>query len=235
MDSLLGHKADTTSPALRRVVEEVVNAETVFVLAGKRVKLVLEQDVIRVNVGVDKVELSLVVRVLECRANDLEARRQTGTASDHAKVSAKVGRVAHLTLGTLDRDGVADLELAEVLRDVALLVSLQEMHQASQYVSSYLHKVAGLAVRAHLDDEVEVAEIIIRRGRGVRAHDLLAVDLGRHRDVLSNRQTQDVILAGETKAVPGGRESECQKGNRAAGGAQGVRTVRCCARSSPSR
>lgn len=53
-----------------------------------------------------------------------EHRGDSGSAGDHANVLGIVGSVAHLTLGALDVDIVADLELAKVLRDVAGRVTL---------------------------------------------------------------------------------------------------------------
>lgn len=54
-----------------------------------------------------------------------EHGRDAGSASDHADVLGERGRVAHLALGALDVDVVADLELAKVLRDVARRVALR--------------------------------------------------------------------------------------------------------------
>lgn len=51
-------------------------------------------------------------------------RGDSGSAGDHANVLGIVGSVAHLALGALDVDIVADLELAKVLRDVAGRITL---------------------------------------------------------------------------------------------------------------
>ena len=40
--------------------------------------------------------------------------------------------------------------------------------------------------RTHLNEQVEVALVVIRGGRSVAAHDLLAIDLCLDRDVLAN-------------------------------------------------
>ncbi|KAI3481059.1 hypothetical protein L1887_56633 [Cichorium endivia] len=175
LNSLLGDKAHAALPADGRLVEEVVHAELVLVLGSKLVELLLEQDVLLLDVGVDKVDLRLVAGVLEDSTDDLQAGRKSSAAGDHAEVARQAGRVLHLALGALDRDEIADLHGADVLGDVTLLV--------------------------RLDDEVEESVVIVRRCRGVGAHDVLAVDVGLDGDVLSDGEAEDVVLARQLEAV----------------------------------
>jgi hypothetical protein len=46
-----------------------------------------------------------------------------------------------------------------------------------------------------------VAEVVVAACGGVAAGDVLAVDLGGNGDVLANGQTEDVVGAGQCKAV----------------------------------
>lgn len=48
--------------------------------------------------------------------------------------------------------------------------------------------------RPHLDEEVEEADVVVRRGRGVRALDELALDRSRDGDVLSDGEAKDLPL-----------------------------------------
>jgi hypothetical protein len=52
---------------------------------------------------------------------------------------------------------------------------------------AFRFRVLGLA---HLDNKLEVALVVIKRRRGVRALDLLAVNHRLDRDVLADRQAE---------------------------------------------
>jgi hypothetical protein len=47
-----------------------------------------------------------------------------------------------------------------------------------------------------------VAKVIAGGGGSVATHDFLAVDVGHDRDMLSDRQVQDIILVRKRKLVP---------------------------------
>lgn len=55
---------------------------------------------------------------------------------------------------------------------------------------------------SYLDADDKVAEVVARGGRGVATHDILAVDVGHDRDMLSDRQVQNIILVWQSKLVP---------------------------------
>jgi hypothetical protein len=176
LDHVGSDETNTTSPALRGVVEDVVNSEAT-VLASHAVKFVLHENVLGVDVGEDQVNLSLVARstATENSLGDLVHGGDTGTASDHSEAADHVGLVSHGTLGTLDLDGVTDLHLREMSADVA----------------------GGVA----LDENIEVAGGSVIGNGSVRTKNLLlSGDLslgvldrqgGSQRDVLANRQTED--------------------------------------------
>ena len=104
--------------------------------------------------------------------------RDASAAGDHADALAHVGRVDHGALGALDAHGVADLELRDVLADVAL--------------------------RVGFDHEVEVAWVLFVGGDGrVAADNLFAVDYGGERHVLADGEADDVGGVGQAEAVDG--------------------------------
>ena len=61
----------------------------------------------------------------------------------------------------------------------------------------------GTGGETYLDDEIEVAEVVVAAGGGVAAHDVLAVDLSRDGDVLADGQAEDVFGVGQLEAVAG--------------------------------
>lgn len=124
LDGLLRHKAAAALPTLWRLVEEVVDTEALRVILGDAVKLLAQQNVVLLDIGVDEIDARLVLLVLDHGANDLEHGGDARAAGNHANMPAQVGAVAHLALGALDLHAVADLELADVLGDVPLRVCL---------------------------------------------------------------------------------------------------------------
>lgn len=122
---LFRHETNTTLPAGRRVVQDVVHLESVGEHCNKVIQLDLEKDVILVDVGVDEAELGRVARVEESVPGDLEHGSDSGSTSDHANFRCECWSVLELTLGTLDSDFVPNLEKRKVPRNVALFVGLE--------------------------------------------------------------------------------------------------------------
>ena len=151
---LLGHEADATVPVGRGVVEHVVDPEAVAMLRRQLVKLLLEQDVVRVDVGINERELSAVEGVLERGMDDLQHGSDARPARDHADFTRERRAVVELSLGALDADLVADFEERQVLGDVTLLVRL---------VGRASSKVKGV-----FDQEVHVPSQGGRSARGRR-------------------------------------------------------------------
>jgi hypothetical protein len=146
-----GDESLATRPSLRRVVQHVVDTE-VRVGFGKFIQVILQEDILVVDVGKDQINLSLVLGVVGDGAHNLEHGGDSSSSGNHGESADHVGGVDELTLGTTDADGLADFQVRDVLRDVT----------------------GGVG----LDQEVEVAEVHVRRGGSVRAHDFLAVDVG---------------------------------------------------------
>jgi hypothetical protein len=152
LDHISGDEADAAGPVLRRVVQDVVDTE-LGVAGGKRVEVLLEQNVLGVHVGEDEVDFRLVAgsAAAQNRLDDLEHGCNAGSACNHAKVTDHVGCVNHGALGALDLHLVTNLEVCDVLGNVALVV--------------------------RLDEKVEETLVLVRRGGRVRAHDLLGLAL----------------------------------------------------------
>lgn len=177
------HEADTAGPALGRVVENVVDAESIVRLL-QFLELVLEQDVLGVDVGEDQVNLGSVVAtvagtVADDSLDNLQHGGDTSTTGDHTNVAAHVGGVDHGALGAADLHVVADLQLGEILGDVTLGVGL--------------------------DEQIEVSGLIVGGDRGVRANNLLGLtgDSSSERDVLANGEAEDIGGTGEGETVDG--------------------------------
>lgn len=189
LDHVGSDEADAASPALRRVVEHVVNAEA-RILAGKLVQILSQENVVLVHVGEDQVNLSLVAgrSASENSLCNLQHGSDSSATSNHTKVPDHVGGVNHGALGALDLHLVADVEGCEVTADVA----------------------GGVA----LDEQVEVAGVDIGGDGSVGADDLLVGDnlglgvldikVGGEGNVLANGQAEDAVGRGQGEAVDGG-------------------------------
>lgn len=57
--------------------------------------------------------------------------------------------------------------------------------------------------KTHLDHELKVSLVVIERGGGVRAHDVLAVNVGLDRNVLADGEAERVRVVGQREAVAG--------------------------------
>lgn len=92
-------------------------------------------------------------------------------------MAAHVGGVHHGALGATDLHVVANLQFSKILGDVTLGVSL--------------------------DEQIEVAGLVVGGDRGVRADNLLGLtgDSGGERDVLTDGEAEDIGGTGEGKTV----------------------------------
>jgi len=178
LDMLLGDKTDTTLPARGRVVEDVKDLELELMDVLECLKVILEKNIILVDVGVDEGNGSTVEGVPEGGADDLDHGGDTSTTGNQAEMANHVGGVVEVTLGTLDTDGVANLQEGNVLGNVTLLIGL--------------------------DDEIEVTAVIVVGNGGVASSDDLAVNLCGNGDVLANREAKNVLNVGECETVDGG-------------------------------
>lgn len=130
-----GDVADTTGPALRRVVQDVVDANAA-VLLYQGVKVLSQENVLGRHVGKDQVDLSLVAvgAATNNSTDDLEHRGDSGAASNHAEVTDHVGCVDEGTLGPTDANDLANHQGSHVLGDVTLGIGLDQEIKVSGLV-----------------------------------------------------------------------------------------------------
>ena len=122
MDLFLADETDTTRPCGRWIIKDVKYFESIWMLSDHGVKLFLEKDVLKVDVGVNETEFCRVLRIFECGTDDLKHWGYSGTAGNHAKL-AREGRVVfELTFGTLDANLITDFKQADMARDVAFFI-----------------------------------------------------------------------------------------------------------------
>ena len=160
-----------------------MHANTAILLSNS-IKIILEQNVLRRDVGKDEVNLCLITTgpTAHNGTNDLQHRRDPRAASDHAEVADHVGRVHKRALRPAETDRLADGQAGDVLRDVSL--------------------------RVGLDEEVEVAGLVVAGDRSVGSYDLLGGPVGLRAgsadgDVLADGEAEDGVWRGELEAVAG--------------------------------
>mmetsp|Transcript_33343 Transcript_33343/g.103303 ORF Transcript_33343/g.103303 Transcript_33343/m.103303 type:complete len:246 (+) Transcript_33343:186-923(+) len=170
-DHVLRDEARRARPFGRRPVERVVEGEAVRVLGGQRLELRADEDVALGLVRKDELPRRLVAGVRERGRDDLVHGRDARAAGHHAhgfrldRSSAVDPRPAALVLDhadrALEREVVADLEAAEVLRHLAAV-----------------REPVDDAARVDLNHQVRHSEVRLGRGRRVRPLDLRRAVLG---------------------------------------------------------
>lgn len=113
-----GHEANTSGPALWRVVENVVDTE-IGVSLGQFIEILLQDDVLNADIRENEINLGLVLGVRSDGADNLQHRSNTGSTSNHAKPLDEARGIDKLALGAADIDGFANLKGRNVLGDVA--------------------------------------------------------------------------------------------------------------------
>lgn len=146
-------ESNTTIPLLRGVVKHVVHPELVIFLR-QSIQVLPQQNILRIDIGKDKIDLRGIVSSRprpspDDGTNDLEHGRNTGSAGNHAEMAHHIRGVHHGALGALDLHRLPDHERGDVLADVA----------------------GGI----RLDQEIEVALLLIGRYRSVGSHDFLGL------------------------------------------------------------
>ena len=131
------------------------------------IQLRFEQDVFKPDVGVDERDFGLVLWVLHDGTNNLQHGGDASATSDHSEVRNESRLILKLAFGAPDADRLTKSEERKVAGDVALLVGL--------------------------DEQLEVASVIIGGNGRIGAHDVLAVYLSLYRDVPSYWKTEDVV------------------------------------------
>lgn len=176
LDHIRSDKANTTSPALRRVIKHIVNSDP-LVARSQSVQLVLEQDILGVDIRKDEVDFGVVAArtTAHNRLCDLQHWGDARAAGDHTETLDHVGGVGHGALGAADFHLVPDLHLGEALADVACGVALDEEV-----------KVAGGRVIG--DGGVGAEDLFLGGGAGLGVGD---GEGGGEGDVLAGWETED--------------------------------------------
>jgi hypothetical protein len=136
LDHLGSNEANATLPALGWIVQDVVDPEA-RVFLDQRVQVLSEQDVFRVDIGKDQVDLGLVSFGTSTNdgADYLQHRGDASASCDHAKAAHHVRRVYHGAPGTLDFHGLIHLKAGNMLGDVSGGIRLdQEIKVAGRIV-----------------------------------------------------------------------------------------------------
>lgn len=126
LDDFLGDKANATFPTWRRVVENVIYFETLLVDIHEFLEVIFQQNVFLIYISVNQGNCGTIGWVLEGGTDDLNHRRNTGTARNHAKVTDEVRGIEKITLGSFHTKSVTYLKVSNVARDVALFICLEE-------------------------------------------------------------------------------------------------------------
>lgn len=183
LDHISSNKANTTLPSLWRVVQNVVDVELV-ILSSQLVQFLLEKNILRVDIGENEIDLGSIVAAVSGSAADnsldnLEHGSNTSSTRDHTNVAVHVGGVHHGTLGTANLHVLTDLQVIQVLGNVAL--------------------------RVGLDQKIKVASFMVGGDRGVGANNggRVSSNLSLERDVLTNWETQDVRCTRKGESVDG--------------------------------
>ena len=124
LNLVLGNEADPTLPVRRRIVEHIVDLETVLVLLGEFVELMAQKDILSVHIRVNQGKFCAVKRIFQSCANDLKHWRNTRSPRDHSDFSRQGQVIFELALGSLDTYFVPNLQLGDVFRYVPLFVCL---------------------------------------------------------------------------------------------------------------
>lgn len=125
LDVFLGDETDATFPAGRWVVENVKDLEFLFVDVCEFLKVVLEEDIFRVDISVNEGDGGTIKGVPESGADDLNHGRDSGASCDHAEVFNNIRGIEEIALGPFDTDGLSNFEKRDVFGDVTLLISLE--------------------------------------------------------------------------------------------------------------
>lgn len=87
-------------------------------------EVILEKNIFLVDVSINKANSSLVERVPQSRADDLDHGGDTGSARNHTDMVREVRSILEVALGALDTNVITEFEEGEVTGNVALLISL---------------------------------------------------------------------------------------------------------------
>ena len=114
LNNFFSDKANATFPTWRRVVEDVKYFETLLVDIHEFLEVIFQQYVILIYISVNQGNCGTIGRVLEGGTDDLNHRRNTGTARNHAKVTDEVRGIQKIALWSFNTKNVTYLEVSDM-------------------------------------------------------------------------------------------------------------------------
>ena len=126
LDDFFSDKANATFPTWRRVVENVKYFETLLVDIHEFFEVISQQNVFLIYISVDQGNCCTIGRVLEGGTDDLNHRRNTSTARNHAEVTNEVRGIEKIALWSFNTKSITYLEVSDVARDIAFFICLEE-------------------------------------------------------------------------------------------------------------
>jgi len=177
LDDFFSDKANATFPTWRWVVENVIHIETLLVDIREFLEVIFQQNVFLIYISVNQGNCGTIGRVFEGGTDDLNHRRNTGTARNHAKVTDEVGGIEEIALWSFNTKSVTYLKVSNVARDVALFICF--------------------------DNKGELATIVVATDRGVAPDNDFAINFCGDRNVLTSRQAKYVLRVWELETVNG--------------------------------
>mmetsp|Transcript_26395 Transcript_26395/g.71314 ORF Transcript_26395/g.71314 Transcript_26395/m.71314 type:complete len:378 (-) Transcript_26395:2-1135(-) len=215
LDHVLGDEALRVLPAGGRAVHSVPEAhEAVGVLGLQGLEHVADENVVLSLVGIEEAHLGLIVGIAHDSGNHLEHGGDAGAAGHHAHV------LDLLLLGANFEEAVAlVLVHAPRARDSHLVAHLEACHVLRHLAS--IREAIDLSALVHLDNEVGVANVVVRRGGRVLALNLCGIGLGvlapiplplhlargvrcKELEVLAHGEAEDHVGLGQGKAEADG-------------------------------
>lgn len=153
-----------------------------IVLPSQRIQIILQEDILETDVCEYQIDFRGILPTIprsssDYSPDDLEHRRNASSTGNHTEVPHHTGRIYHCALGPFDLQGIANVELGNVLG----------------YVTG----------RIGFDQEVDVSRVLVRGDWSVRAHDLFRLALDDRGDghVLADWEAEDVVGARKGKSI----------------------------------
>jgi len=175
LDDFFCDKTNATFPARWWVIENVKYIETLLMDIHEFLEVIFQQDVFLIYISVDQGNCSAIGRVPEGGADDLNHRRNAGTARNQAKMTDEVGGIEEIALWSFDAKSVTYLEVINVARNIAFFIGF--------------------------DNKGKLATVVVIADRGVTSGNDFAINFCGDRNVLSSRQAKYVLNVRELETV----------------------------------
>jgi hypothetical protein len=174
--------------------------ESVGMRCFQSLQLLSQEDVLLRLIGEQEPQLGLVILgILEDSSDQLEHWSDSGSSGDHANLG-KASLLHLLGLGVLDGQDASSLIL-EVSRRTSNLDLVSDGHVV-QVLGHLPSQREPLVLKVDFNHEVEIPLDGVIGHWSVGSNDQLVVDASSEVDVLSDRQTQDVLWSRKPEPEP---------------------------------